>query len=58
MTCLMSPPRGQPKVLRPVAYRRGFILEKRRKLMTAWGCYCDPKAAHVVALQKSGGGSA
>jgi len=33
------------------AYRRGDALEKRRKLMEAWGAYCEPKAGgNVVAL--------
>jgi integrase len=32
------------------AYRRGNLLEKRRKLMDAWGDYCDGGAAKVVRL--------
>jgi integrase len=33
------------------AYRRGDALEKRRKLMEAWGAYCEPSATgKVVAL--------
>lgn len=32
------------------AYRRGNLLEKRRKLMGAWGDYCDGGAAAVVRL--------
>jgi integrase len=34
------------------AYRRGDALEKRRKLMEAWGEYCEPRAAagNVIGL--------
>jgi integrase len=32
------------------AYRRGNLLEKRRRLMDAWGDYCDGGAAKVVRL--------
>jgi integrase len=35
------------------AYRRGDLLEKRRKLMEAWAGYCTtPKDANVVPLHK------
>ena len=34
------------------AYRRSDALEKRRKLMEAWGAYCEPaRAANIVKLQ-------
>lgn len=33
------------------AYRRGDALEKRRKLMTAWAGFIEPKAANVVTLK-------
>ncbi len=32
------------------AYRRGNLLEKRRKLMDAWGNYCDGGSGRVVRL--------
>ncbi len=32
------------------AYRRGNLLEKRRKLMDAWGDYCDGAGGNVVQL--------
>lgn len=32
------------------AYRRGNLLEKRRKLMDAWGSYCDGAGGTVVRL--------
>ena len=32
------------------AYRRGKLLEKRRKLMDAWGSYCDGSQASVVRI--------
>jgi integrase len=32
------------------AYRRGNLLEKRRKLMHAWGTYCDGTGTRVVRL--------
>jgi integrase len=32
------------------AYRRSDALEKRRKLMDAWGAYCEPKKAQNVVL--------
>jgi integrase len=32
------------------AYRRGDLLEKRRKLMQAWAAFCEPKNANVVPL--------
>lgn len=34
------------------AYRRGDALEKRRKLMTAWASYCEPKKAGNVLEMK------
>jgi integrase len=36
------------------AYRRGDVLEKRRRLMDAWAAYCEPKAANVVAIGRRG----
>jgi integrase len=35
------------------AYRRGDLLEKRRKLMDAWGSYCDGAGGKVVRLAVS-----
>lgn len=36
------------------AYRRGDALEKRRKLMSAWGAFCEPMiGANVVAITAS-----
>jgi integrase len=32
------------------AYRRGKLLEKRRKLMDAWGSYCQDSQASVVRI--------
>jgi integrase len=32
------------------AYRRGKLLEKRRKLMDAWGSYCEASNANVVRI--------
>lgn len=32
------------------AYRRGDALEKRRKLMQAWGSFCEPKTGNVVTF--------
>ena len=32
------------------AYRRGNLLEKRRKLMDAWGCYCEGSQAALVRI--------
>lgn len=32
------------------AYRRGKLLEKRRKLMDAWGSYCEGSRASVVRI--------
>jgi hypothetical protein len=33
------------------AYRRGDVLEKRRKLMEAWAAFCEPRAgSNVVHL--------
>jgi hypothetical protein len=32
------------------AYRRGKLLEKRRKLMEAWGSYCEGSNATVVRI--------
>jgi integrase len=34
------------------AYRCSDALEKRRKLMTAWANYCEPKPSNVVPLRK------
>jgi len=35
------------------AYRRGDLLEKRRKLMEAWATYCErPASAEVVVLKQ------
>lgn len=36
------------------AYRRGTALEKRRRLMTAWANYCEPKTGNVVPLRRAG----
>jgi integrase len=36
------------------AYRRGDLLEKRRKLMDAWAAYCMGDAAKVVRMMKAG----
>ncbi|HAJ02299.1 MAG TPA: integrase [Brevundimonas sp.] len=37
------------------AYRRGDALEKRRKMMDAWGRFCEPrKADNVRRLQRAG----
>ena len=34
------------------AYRRGDLLDKRRKLMEAWGTYCaSPPAGEVIPLR-------
>jgi hypothetical protein len=33
------------------AYRRGDLLEKRRKLMEAWASYCERKSGDVVLLK-------
>ena len=36
------------------AYRRSDALEKRRKLLEAWGAYCEPKArSNVVQMRKA-----
>jgi integrase len=32
------------------AYRRGDLLEKRRKLMSAWGAYCAGESATILKL--------
>jgi integrase len=32
------------------AYRRGDALEKRRKLMEAWACYCEPQKTAKIAV--------
>jgi integrase len=32
------------------AYRRGDLLEKRRKLMEAWGAYCSTTATNSAAV--------
>src|SRR5262245_25833582 len=34
------------------AYRRGDLVEKRRKLMEAWAAYCEPKAGNVVSIAR------
>ncbi|TBB25185.1 site-specific integrase [Rhizobium ruizarguesonis] len=34
------------------AYRRGDALEKRRRLMTAWANYCEPKTANVIPIKR------
>jgi integrase len=38
------------------AYRRGDALEKRRRLMTAWATYCEPRvvASNVRNFTKGG----
>jgi hypothetical protein len=36
------------------AYRRGDLLEKRRKLMEAWAAYCERPSAEVVLLKRDG----
>jgi integrase len=36
------------------AYRRGDLLEKRRKLMEVWAAYCERKPAEVVPLIRQG----
>jgi integrase len=36
------------------AYRRGDLLEKRRKLMDAWGRYCSAPARHTQVWNSSG----
>jgi integrase len=35
------------------AYRRTDFLEKRRKLMEAWGAYCSGLGANVVQLARA-----
>jgi integrase len=35
------------------AYKRGDVLEKRRRLMEAWAQFCEPKAGIVVAFGRS-----
>jgi integrase len=35
------------------AYRRGDALEKRRKLMDAWGVYCEPKGVNNIVPLRS-----
>jgi integrase len=38
------------------AYRRGDLLEKRKRLMEAWGGYCSaPASSKVVPLRKEAG---
>src|SRR5262249_40991327 len=38
------------------AYRRGDLLEKRKRLMEAWGSYCSaPASSKVVPLRKEAG---
>jgi integrase len=39
------------------AYRRGDLLEKRRKLMEAWAAYCERKPAEVVQLKGRAAGA-
>jgi integrase len=34
------------------SYRREPALEKRKKLMSAWAGYCEPKADNVIAMSK------
>ena len=35
------------------AYRRGDLLEKRRKLMEAWEAFCEPQnSSNLVALKR------
>ncbi|MBY5831886.1 integrase arm-type DNA-binding domain-containing protein [Rhizobium leguminosarum] len=34
------------------AYRRGDALEKRRRLMTAWANYCEPKTGNVIPMKR------
>jgi integrase len=36
------------------AYRRGDLLEKRRKLMDAWAAYCEQPTGQVVAFHPAG----
>jgi integrase len=36
------------------AYRRGDLIEKRRKLMDAWAAYCEQSTGQVVALHPVG----
>lgn len=36
------------------AYKRGDVLEKRRKLMQAWADYCDrPRATNVIPMRRA-----
>jgi hypothetical protein len=36
-----------------VAYRRGDLFDKRRRLMEAWAAYCAaPKAGTIVAFRQ------
>jgi len=36
------------------AYKRGDVLEKRRKLMEAWAGYCDrPRSATVLPFKRA-----
>lgn len=37
------------------SYQRGTLLEKRRKLMDAWGAYCSERSGGMVPLQKAAG---
>jgi integrase len=37
------------------AYRRSDALEKRRKLMEAWGAYCEPKSGNIITLKTKAG---
>ncbi|QWW67951.1 site-specific integrase [Rhizobium sp. WYJ-E13] len=34
------------------AYRRGDALAKRRRLMTAWANYCEPKTDNVIPMKR------
>lgn len=36
------------------AYKRGDVLEKRRKMMEAWAGYCDrPKASNIIPMRRA-----
>ena len=34
------------------SYQRGAMLEKRRKLMEAWGAYCDGGGGKVIPTKQ------
>jgi integrase len=36
------------------AYRRGNLLEKRRKVMDVWGAFCTGRGAKLVRLRSAG----